>query len=98
MGNHPCHLELLIGGTESGEIHAGKGQDLLPGTCKSLTLQGTYLIPSQHRYKGQGSNSCGGGLRHQRRRAESGGSLLFPAPLRDAGQASCFPVDISGGY
>ena len=67
MGNHLGHLELLIGGTESGEIHAGKGQDLLPGTGKSLTLQRTHLVPFQHRYKGQGSNSCGGGLRHWRR-------------------------------
>lgn len=71
MGNHPCHLELLIGGTESGEIHARKGQDLLPGAGKNLTLQGTHLVPSQHRDKGQGSNSCGGGLQHLRRQAES---------------------------
>lgn len=64
LGNHPWPLELLIGATESGEIFAGKGQDLLPGTGKILALQGTNLVPSQHRYKGQGFNSHGGGLRH----------------------------------
>lgn len=94
MGNHLGHLELLIGGTESGEIHARKGQDLLPGTGKSLTLQGTHLVPFQHRDKGLTpvEGDCDTGIDELRVKW-----VTPTAPLRDAGQAACFPVDISDG-